>query len=199
MQKIGITGGIGSGKTTVCRLFETLGVSVYYADDAAKWLMNNNTSLIEAIKSAFGSDVYNEQNQLQRAKLAAIVFKSDRSRKKLEKLVHPAVEQHFQQWVADRKNEPYVLKEAALIFESGSYKRLDKVITVTAPVILRIERVIQRDKVTAEQVAARIAAQMPEDEKKRMSNFVINNDGQTMLIPRVVDIHEQIMLSCSGL
>lgn len=199
MQKIGITGGIGSGKTTVCRLFETLGVSVYYADDAAKWLMNNNASLIEAIKSTFGGDVYSEQNQLQRAKLAAIVFKSDRSRRKLEKLVHPAVEQHFQQWVVDRKNEPYVLKEAALIFESGSYKRLDKVITVTAPVILRIERVMQRDKVTAEQVAARIAAQMPDEEKKRMSNFVINNDGQTMLIPRVVDIHEQIMISCSGL
>lgn len=199
MQKIGITGGIGSGKTTVCRLFEALRVPVYYADDAAKWLMNNDIPLIEAIKNALGSDVYNEQNQLQRAKLAAIIFKSAKDRKKLEKLVHPAVEQHFQQWVAAHKGEPYVLKEAALIFESGSYKRLDKVITVTAPIELRIQRVMQRDNVTAEQVIERIAAQMSDDEKKRMSNFVINNDGRTMLIPRVVDIHEQIMLSCSGL
>lgn len=193
MLKIGITGGIGSGKTTVCHLFETLHIPVYYADDAAKWLMNNNADLIIAIKNAFGSDVYNDQNQLQRTKLANIVFSNANARKLLEGFVHPAVEQHNQQWIEQHKNAPYVLKEAALIFESGSYKHLDKVITVTAPLELRISRVIKRDNATPEQVEARIAAQMPDEEKIRLSDFVIYNNEQQMLIPQVMHIHEQIM------
>jgi len=193
MLKIGITGGIGSGKTTVCHLFETLHIPVYYADDAAKWLMNNNADLIIAIKNAFGSDVYNDQKQLQRTKLASIVFSNANARKLLEGLVHPAVEQHNQQWIEQHKNAPYVLKEAALIFESGSYKHLDKVITVTAPLELRISRVTKRDNATREQVEARIAAQMPDEEKIRLSDFVIYNNEQQMLIPQVMHIHEQIM------
>jgi dephospho-CoA kinase len=193
MLKIGITGGIGSGKTTVCHLFETLHIPVYYADDAAKWLMNNNADLIIAIKNAFGSDVYNDQNQLQRTKLASIVFSNANARKLLESLVHPAVEQHNQQWIEQHKNAPYVLKEAALVFESGSYKHLDKVITVTAPLELRISRVTKRDNATVEQVKARIAAQMPDEEKIRLSDFVIYNNEQQMLIPQVMHIHEQIM------
>ena len=193
MLKIGITGGIGSGKTTVCHLFETLHIPVYYADDAAKWLMNNNADLIIAIKNAFGNDVYNDQNQLQRTKLASIVFSNANARKLLEGLVHPAVEQHNQQWIEQHKNAPYVLKEAALIFESGSYKHLDKVITVTAPLELRISRVKKRDNATVEQVKARIAAQMPDEEKIRLSDFVIYNNEQQMLIPQVMHIHEQIM------
>lgn len=193
MLKIGITGGIGSGKTTVCHLFETLHIPVYYADDAAKWLMNNNADLIIAIKNAFGNDVYNDQNQLQRTKLASIVFSNANARKLLEGLVHPAVEQHNQQWIEQHKNAPYVLKEAALIFESGSYKHLDKVITVTAPLELRISRVTKRDNATVEQVKARIAAQMPDEEKIRLSDFVIYNNEQQMLIPQVMHIHEQIM------
>ena len=193
MLKIGITGGIGSGKTTVCHLFETLHIPVYYADDAAKWLMNNNADLIIAIKNAFGSDVYNDQNQLQRTKLASIVFSNANARKLLEGFVHPAVEQHNQQWIEQHKNAPYVLKEAALIFESGSYKHLDKVITVTAPLELRISRVTKRDNATREQVEARIAAQMPDEEKIRLSDFVIYNNEQQMLIPQVMHIHEQIM------
>ncbi len=193
MFKIGITGGIGSGKTTVCHLFETLHIPVYYADDAAKWLMNNNADLIIAIKNAFGSDVYNDQNQLQRTKLASIVFSNANARKLLEGFVHPAVEQHNQQWIEQHKNAPYVLKEAALVFESGSYKHLDKVITVTAPLELRISRVTKRDNATVEQVKARIAAQMPDEEKIRLSDFVIYNNEQQMLIPQVMHIHEQIM------
>lgn len=193
MLKIGITGGIGSGKTTVCHLFETLHIPVYYADDAAKWLMNNNADLIIAIKNAFGSDVYNDQKQLQRTKLASIVFSNANARKLLEGLVHPAVEQHNQQWIEQHKNAPYVLKEAALIFESGSYKHLDKVITVTAPLELRISRVTKRDNATRQQVEARIAAQMPDEEKIRLSDFVIYNNEQQMLIPQVMHIHEQIM------
>lgn len=193
MLKIGITGGIGSGKTTVCHLFETLHIPVYYADDAAKWLMNNNADLIIAIKNAFGNDVYNDQNQLQRTKLASIVFSNANARKLLESFVHPAVEQHNQQWIEQHKNAPYVLKEAALIFESGSYKHLDKVITVTAPLELRISRVTKRDNATREQVEARIAAQMPDEEKIRLSDFVIYNNEQQMLIPQVMHIHEQIM------
>ena len=193
MLKIGITGGIGSGKTTVCHLFETLHIPVYYADDAAKWLMNNNADLIIAIKNAFGNDVYNDQNQLQRTKLASIVFSNANARKLLESFVHPAVEQHNQQWIEQHKNAPYVLKEAALIFESGSYKHLDKVITVTAPLELRISRVTKRDNATVEQVKARIAAQMPDEEKIRLSDFVIYNNEQQMLIPQVMHIHEQIM------
>ena len=193
MLKIGITGGIGSGKTTVCHLFETLHIPVYYADDAAKWLMNNNADLIIAIKNAFGNDVYNDQNQLQRTKLASIVFSNANARKLLEGFVHPAVEQHNQQWIEQHKNAPYVLKEAALVFESGSYKHLDKVITVTAPLELRISRVTKRDNATVEQVKARIAAQMPDEEKIRLSDFVIYNNEQQMLIPQVMHIHEQIM------
>lgn len=194
MIKVGITGGIGSGKTTICKVFQSLGIPIYQADDAAKWLMQNNAELITAIKQAFGEEVYKEQNQLNRQQLAAIVFNNADALKKLNSLVHPAVHQHSETWMKEQaaNKVPYTLKEAALIFESGSYKLLDKVITVFAPQHIRLQRVVKRDKSTPEQVLARMEKQMSEIEKINLADYIIINDGEEMLLPQIYSIHQAL-------
>jgi len=191
--KIGLTGGIGSGKTTVSRLFKSMGIPIYYADDAAKWLMQNDQTLINAIKKAFGATIYDNNNNLNRQSLANIVFNDKKALKHLESLVHPAVHQHGENWVAKQNHAPYVIKEAALTFESGSYKHLDKVITVFAPKKLRLQRVMQRDNVNASQVEARMQKQLPDHEKVSRADFVIYNDGTHLLIPQVQAIHHKLL------
>lgn len=192
MLLVGITGGIGSGKTTVCKIFEVLGIPVYYADDRAKYLMHSNTALVNSLKETFGEEIY-RNNQLDRAVLAAKVFNNKGELERLNSLVHPAVAQDALDWQMEHLDAPYTLKEAALLFEAGSYKALNKVIVVTAPLQLRIDRVTARDQVTAEQVMARINSQWPEEEKVSLADFVIHNDGQQELIPQVLAIHEQLM------
>lgn len=176
MLKIGITGGIGSGKTFICKIFEQLGVPVYYADERAKFLMNNQEEVINAIKTAFGEASYKD-GTLNRAYLAENVFNNKENLTKLNNIVHPAVFKDTQQWISQHQDAPFVLKEAALLFETGTYTQFDKNILVTAPEEVRIIRVMERDKVSKEQVEARMKNQLSDAEKMELADYIINNDG----------------------
>lgn len=200
MIKIGITGGIGSGKTTVCKIFETLGVPIYYADERAKWLMVNSPVIRIGIQNLFGEKAFDENGQLNRSHISGIVFKIPKKLHKLNALVHPAVFIDGENWQQEQfqLGAPYTLKEAALIYESGSDKYLDKIIVVTAPEELRIQRVMERDGLTREAVADRIANQMPEAEKVAKADFVIINDGEHSLIQQVRQIHQQLIKASEG-
>ncbi len=192
MIKVGITGGMGSGKTTVCRIFETLQIPIYYADERARHLMEENMELREKIKSEFGAEVY-KGKKLQRKVLAAKVFHAPEELEKLNALVHPAVRADAESWVRKHSDYPYIIKEAALLFESGSYRDLDLIITVTAPYELRIQRILSRDGITRIEAEARISRQWPEKEKVKRSRFVIVNDEKRLLIPQVAEIHRLIL------
>jgi dephospho-CoA kinase len=191
MLKIGLTSGIGSGKTTVAKVFETLGIPVYYADDAAKELMNKNEVLKQQIIQHFGVQVY-ENNTLNRKYLAQQVFNNPTQLELLNSLVHPATIQAANNWFA-QQTAPYCIKEAALIFESGSQKDLDYVIGVYAPTALRIQRVMQRDNITREEVQQRMDKQIKETIKMRLCDFVITNDEQQLVIPQVLALHEKLL------
>ncbi len=192
MLKIGITGGIGSGKTTICKIFETLEIPVYYADAAAKRLMVEDRELIEQIKKIFGEAAYQADGSLNRAHIAQIAFHDSKKLALLNALVHPAVARDSLSW-HEAQEAPYTLKEAALLFESGSDQQLDYIICVTAPLELRIKRVMARDSIEAEAVQARIDKQLPEAEKVERSDFVVWNDGKKLLIPQVYEIHRQLL------
>jgi dephospho-CoA kinase len=192
MLKIGITGGIGSGKTTVCKMFETMGVPVYYADDRAKFLMNTDEFLVSEITKLFGEQAYLSKGELNRPHLASIAFSDKNVLQKLNALVHPVVHQDSEKWFSEQQNVPYVLKEAALHFETGGYKMLDKMIMVFAPKEIRIQRVIQRDNRTLAEVEARINNQMPDSEKIKLSDFVIYNDGSQSLIQQIYAVYKML-------
>lgn len=192
MIKAGITGGIGSGKTTVCRIFEILGVPVYYADDKAKNILDSNSEVLNKVVEIFGSAILEDKKRIDRKKLAEIVFNDKEKLDLLNKIVHPAVARDFEDWCDEKRNYPYVLKEAAILFESGSYKSIDRIITVTAPVELRIQRVINRDSISREEVTSRMSRQMSDEEKISLSSFVIINDEQQLVIPQVLEIHAQL-------
>lgn len=193
MLKAGITGGIGSGKTTVCKIFETLGIPIYYADDRAKWLMSNDADLMSAIRKAFGEEAYTPEGQLNRAYLAKVAFNDAEKLAQLNAIVHPAVFRDGLQWHEAQAGAPYTLREAALLFESGSYRAIDKMIVVTAPLELRIQRVMERDGVPKEAVLARIEKQWTEEEKVKRADFVIDNSGDHLLIPQVLKVHQALL------
>jgi len=192
--QIGITGGIGSGKSLICKIFRCFGVSVYDADSHAKELMTTDGILVSEIKKEFGVLSYNADGGLNRTYLGEEVFNDPERLNTLNKLVHPRVGIHFKQWLDQKRNHPYILKEAALLFESGSYQTLDKVIVVHANEGLRIERVLKRDPHrTADQVLAIIKNQMPEEDKLNRADFVIRNDETTLIIPQVVALHHRFI------
>lgn len=195
MIKVGITGGIGSGKTTVCEIFERLGVPVYYADKQAKYLMETDKKLREAIRQLFGDEAFDSENNLNRTFIAGIVFKDEEKLLALNALVHPAVKADYDSWnsILERKEYPYSLKEAALLVESGSYKDLDKLIVVSAPLEDRIKRVMARDNVSEEQVKARIDAQLPDAEKVKLADYVIANNLIMELVPQVSKVHLDLL------
>lgn len=192
MKIAGITGGIGSGKTTVCKIFETLGIPIYSADNRAKFLMQNNPVLISQITDTFGEESYLD-GTLNRGYLAKVVFNDPDETAKINALVHPAVAQDFSAWKT-KQQSPYVLKEAALLIESGSYKTLDYLINVSAPIDLRISRTQQRDpQRSLEEIRSIIDKQVSEERRAEVANAIINNDGSQLLIPQVLAIHEQLV------
>ena len=187
MLKIGLTGGIGSGKTTVAKIFELFNIPVYYADEASKRLYHTDKNLMADIKKHFGEDVYTN-DQLNRSKLAAIVFNDPKKLELLNDLAHPPTIRDAQEWMA-KQTSAYVIKEAALLFESGSAAGLNYVIGVQAPIHLRIKRVMDRDGVTRDEVLNRMNKQMDEEIKMRLCDFVIHNNEQELLIPQVLELH----------
>ena len=191
MLRIGLTGGIGSGKSTVARIFEVLGIPVYDADSASKKLMIENNELKNQIKNFFGKEAYTD-GELNRRYLAEQVFSDSQKMALLNSFVHPATIKDAEQWMK-KQNAPYLIKEAALIFESGSQRQLDYVIGVKSPLALRLQRTIQRDNVNTEQVKARMEMQMDEAIKMRLCDYVIINDEQEMLIPQVFELHEKFL------
>lgn len=172
---IGLTGGIGSGKTTIANYFMKSGVPVYIADDEARKIMQSE-EIIEAIKKTFGIAIF-ENGILNREKLAQIVFNDPEKLKLLNAIIHPAVKKHFHNWILNHKQAPFIIYEAAILFESGSYKDCDKIISVTAPMESRIQRVIHRDNSSREQVLKRINAQWNDDQRIAQSDYVIENDS----------------------
>ncbi len=191
MLRIGLTGSIGSGKTTVAKIFEVLSIPVYYADEAAKRLMNEDEKLRRQIIHYFGEESYTN-NILNRSYLASVVFSDPEKTKLINSIIHPATLADAEQWMSHRRS-PYAIKEAALIFEAGAHKHLDLVIGVNSPVELSIQRAMQRDNISKEAVLARMERQMNESEKMARCDFVINNDEKEMLIPQVVAVHQKLL------
>ncbi|MEP7164141.1 MAG: dephospho-CoA kinase [Ferruginibacter sp.] len=197
MLRIGITGGIGSGKTTVAKIFEVLGIPVYYADDAAKKLMNEDESLQQNIIEHFGSAIF-ENKQLNRARLASIVFNDPEKLALLNSIVHPVTIADADKWMkrlakSGEKETAYAIKEAALLFESGAQKKLDHVIGVHAPYKLRLQRAMLRDKLSKAEVESRMERQMDETKKMNLCNFIITNDEEQLLIPQVLELHQKLV------
>jgi dephospho-CoA kinase len=187
---IGLTGGIGSGKSVVAKIFSTMGIPVFNADETAKMMMQSNPEMKAKLIEQFGSSIY-DASGLQKEKLAAIVFNDSFQLQLLNAIVHPMTIQAAKDWAA-KQTSPYVIKEAALIFESGAADGLFKVVGVTAPLSLRIQRVMQRDGVSKEQVEARMKHQISDTIKMRLCDYVIENNNQQMLIPQVLELDKAI-------
>jgi dephospho-CoA kinase len=192
MLRIGLTGGIGSGKSTVAAIFSVLGVPVYYADLAARRLMMNDPEIRAKIIDAFGPESY-DNGSPNRTWIAENVLRDQTSTARLNAIVHPATKADARAWMALQSGS-YALKEAALIFESGGERELDLVIGVSAPTDLRIDRVVRRDGLSREAIRQRMARQMDESEKMSRCQFVITNDDRVALIPQVLEIHKQLLL-----
>jgi dephospho-CoA kinase len=193
--QIGITGGIGSGKSMVCKIFGCLGIPVYDADSRAKSIMTTDGILVEQIKKEFGSLSYDADGGLNRNFLSSAVFGNAEKLKKLNELVHPRVALDGDQWTAEQIGKKYVVREAALLFESGSYKKMDKIIVVTAPEPLRVKRVLVRDKQrTEEEVLKIIRNQIKEEEKVKKADFVLRNDETELLVPQVINLHQKFLM-----
>ena len=191
MIKVGITGGIGSGKTTVCKVFRVLGIPVFEADTTAKQLMNTDAELRNNLIGLFGTAVYQPDQTIDRKYLAGIVFTNPSLLAQLNELVHPVVRKAFEEWCLIQ-HSPYVLHEAAILFESGFYRMMDKTITVVTSEKQRIERVVKRDSLTVELVKQRMRNQWSDDEKIKLADFVIGNNDRELIIPQIVEIDKKI-------
>lgn len=189
-KKIGITGGIGSGKSIVSRILQLMGYPVYSSDQRAKEIMHENQALIRSLKELFGEEAYLD-SELNRPYIATQIFQDDSKRTAMNQLVHPAVREDFQQW-ASRQKSPILFQESALLFETGNYKSFDAVILVSAPEEIRMKRIKERDHLTDEQVQSRFNAQMPEEEKMKLTNLVIQNDGNHLLVPQILEVIKKL-------
>lgn len=188
---VGLTGGIGSGKTTVAKEFYALGIPIYIADVEAKKLMNTSKVIKKELIELIGKEAY-VQNELNRPFLASTIFNDKDYLQKMNEIVHPRVAKHFEKWVS-KQTSPYIIKESAILFESGGYKKCDKIITVTAPLDIRIERLLQRDHTTKEKINDIINNQWSDEEKLKHSHFVIVNDTLDETKVQVIYIHKQIL------
>lgn len=191
--KIGVTGGFGSGKTSVCRVFSTLGVPVFYADPEARRIMESDKSVVERIKQVVNKDVY-VSGSLNRQLLADMIFKDKKLLRKINSIVHPALYRHFLRWT-EEQDAPYVIIEAAILIESGGRKYVDKIISVIAPLEERIERITLRNKLTRDQVLERIKNQTDDETRIKSSDYVIYNSDNDMIIPEILRIHDEILKS----
>ena len=192
MLTVGITGGIGSGKSTVCRVFELLDVPVFYADAEARKLQNEDAEVKAAMISLLGKEIYSAEG-LNRKLVSEKVFADKNLLNQLNKIIHPATINAFKKWKENYTDKPYVLKEAAILFESGTNIGLDRIIVVTAPEELRIVRIMERDAITGEQIISRMKNQMREEEKTSRADFVIVNDEKQAIIPQVMKVHEALL------
>ena len=192
MLKIGITGSIGAGKSTVAGIFKVLGVPVFDADATAKNILNTDSVLREQIAATFGSETY-KNGLLDKKYLATLVFNNPDQLAKLNALVHPATIAAADKWASSFADRPYIIKEAALLFEAGTYVGLDYIIGVTAPVELRIARVMARDQVSREEVLSRMQHQLDDTEKKQRCDFVIDNNEASLVIPEVLALHARFI------
>ena len=191
MLKIGLTGNIGSGKTWTCQTFEALGVPVFYADLEARKILNHPKTAFE-ISELFGKHLINDLNEIDRKALAAIVFNDKHELQKLNQLIHPKLREAFAVWAHKHQTHKYVIQEAAILFENGFDKMMDKNICIAAPKELRLERVIKRDQTNREDVLARMGNQWSDERKEKAADFVVYNDGLQMVLPQILKIHEHL-------
>ncbi len=193
MKYVGLTGGIGSGKSTIGKIFSILGVPVYNADIEARLLSDSDPGIVDGLINLFGTSIYSN-GILQRQMLASIIFNDSKLLQQVNNIIHPAVERHFMLWTQSFADAPYVIKEAAILIENEGYKKLDHLILVVAPEELRIRRVQQRDGITAQMVKERINNQLSDEVKLQYAGSVINCDEQHLVIPQVLEIHKKLFV-----
>jgi dephospho-CoA kinase len=191
MIKVGLTGNIGSGKSLVCELFSALGIPVYNADLEARKILNSKETILE-LQKRYGKDIALLNGEIDRKKLAGIVFTNPNELQKLNKLIHPKLRQDFANWAKKHNDEKYIIQEAAILLENNFHQQMDKIITISAPLEIRLERVIRRDGTNKEDVLARMNNQWKDGEKEKLSDFVILNDGNRMLLPQILKIHQEL-------
>jgi len=192
MNKIGITGGIGSGKTTVCNIFKILGIPVFDADTEARNLQNTDLYIRDHLIKLFGNQIYSPVGMLDRTKLAGLIFNDSKALAYVNSIIHPVVNQSFLKWADNQRHAPYILFEAAILFESGYDSGFDRNILVLADEKIRIERVIRRDHLSAELVKQRINNQMPDSQKMKMADYIIENSNKKLLLPQIIELDKLI-------
>ncbi len=190
MIKVGITGGIGSGKSTICQFFRSIGIPVFEADIEAKKLVSNSESIRYQLKALFGSDIYLPNKTIDRKKLASLIFNSPPLLQKVNNIIHPEVRKYFETW-CEKQQTPYIIHEAAIMFESGFYEMMDYTVLVTAPEEIRIQRVMEREKTDADSVRARMEKQWKDEKKAELADFIIRNDGTELVVPQLVKLDKQ--------
>lgn len=188
--QIGITGGIGSGKSVVCKLFSCLGIPVYNADSRAKWLTNHNQQIINRVVALLGRDSYDAEGRYNTSYVSSLVFNNDDLLKKLNAIIHPVVMQDTADWVQNHATSPYVVKEAAIMNKAGDRNSLNYVVVVEAPLELRVSRILQRDKRSEDEIRAIVKRQVSDEDRKKVADFFINNDEESALIPQILKLHD---------
>lgn len=192
MIKVAVTGGIGSGKSVVCKVFDHLGIPVFNADTEAKRLMDADQTIKHSLVTMFGSAIYRPNGYIDRKKLANIIFNDELALQNVNHLIHPAVYQSFLTW-AEKQMTSYVIQEAAIVFENDHQHLFDQVVTVIAPHDLKIERCVQRDHSSRDAVLERMRNQLPDEYKIERSAYVINNDEQHLMLPQILQIHKELL------
>jgi dephospho-CoA kinase len=192
MLRVGITGGIGSGKSTACKVFRQLDIPVYHADDRAAVLTDTRADIRNKLIELFGTGIY-DGNKLRRGKLAGIIFNNKEALGKVNGIVHPAVKSDFLEWASSQKGVKYILFEAAILIESGTHEIMDKIIAVTAPENTRISRVLGSKGYTEQIIGNIIKNQLPDNEKIKHAHYIINNDGKTLILPQIMEIHNKLV------
>jgi dephospho-CoA kinase len=190
---IGITGGIGSGKSIVCKLFSCLGISIYDADTRAKWLTNHDTTIRNKVIDLLGPEAYNSDGEYNRPYVASVVFHNESLLKELNAIIHPVVLRDTDAWMAARINDEYVIKEAAIMNAAGDKNNLDCVVVVQAPVELRIKRILERDQRSESEIRAIIERQVSDEKREAIADFIILNDENSALIPQVLSLHKAFL------